>query len=398
MPDQLRKAKSKKGSVQFKNTKGKLQIVFSYPVEIDGEIQRKRFYISTGYDDTPLNRHRVGDTVRSLQRDIDYGEVDLSLHKYKPVASLTTISRLSPNSSPNTPIQTQPNLAELWEKYAAFKKSQVSPSTYLKDFGKVRNHIAKLPTTSLEDATAIRDWLLANLTPNAAKRCLTQIKACCCWAYDEGVIEDNPFMQMRVKVPKSQGESHDINPFSKAERDLIIKTFAADPHYGHYTNFVRFMFFTGTRPSEAIALKWKRITDSVIQLRDAVVVSEQGLVLKEGLKTQRKRDFPLTPDVQEILMDAKPEHCDPEGLIFPSPNGKFIDQHNFANRAWKAILNKCGVPYRKPYQCRHTFISLCAEENMNSLAIARWTGTSMKMIENHYGATNLTNIRPPTLQ
>ncbi len=31
----VRKPKGKKGSVQFKNTKGRLQIVFSYPVEVD---------------------------------------------------------------------------------------------------------------------------------------------------------------------------------------------------------------------------------------------------------------------------------------------------------------------------------------------------------------------------
>jgi hypothetical protein len=52
-----------KGAVQFKTTKGRLQIVFSYPIEENGEIKRKRFYISTGYDDTPLNRQQVGGTV-----------------------------------------------------------------------------------------------------------------------------------------------------------------------------------------------------------------------------------------------------------------------------------------------------------------------------------------------
>jgi len=90
------RSKSKKGSVQFKNTKGRLQIVFSYPVELDGEVQRKRFYISTGFDDTPLSRQRVGDTVRAIQRDIDYGEVDLSLQKYQTVGSLTTVSPFPP--------------------------------------------------------------------------------------------------------------------------------------------------------------------------------------------------------------------------------------------------------------------------------------------------------------
>ncbi|MDZ8108217.1 MAG: hypothetical protein RM338_21705 [Nostoc sp. DedQUE12a] len=83
--------------------------------------------------------------------------------------------------------------------------------------------------------------------------------------------------------------------------------------------------------------------------------------------------------------------------MFKSPKGKFIDHHNFANRAWKSILTKCNVPYRKSYQTRHTFISLCVKAHINSTAIGRWTGTSAKMIDNHYGATNFTNLRPPNL-
>jgi integrase len=39
------KTKGGKGSVQFKTTKGRLQIVFSYPIQENGEIKRKRFYI-----------------------------------------------------------------------------------------------------------------------------------------------------------------------------------------------------------------------------------------------------------------------------------------------------------------------------------------------------------------
>ncbi|MBC6436392.1 hypothetical protein FM036_46860 [Nostoc sp. HG1] len=88
-------------------------------------------------------------------------------------------------------------------------------------------------------------------------------------------------------------------------------------------------------PSEVIGLQWKHITERVIQFRQAVVVSKQGLVLKEGLKTQCKRDFPITPEVKAILDDIKSEAIDPEAFIFRSPRGKFIDQHNFANRSWQ---------------------------------------------------------------
>ncbi|MFB2896696.1 Arm DNA-binding domain-containing protein [Aerosakkonemataceae cyanobacterium BLCC-F50] len=351
----------------------------------------KRHYISTGLADTPANRKLAELQASEIEKDILSQEFDETLQKYQPQSALSTVTPITPIRKP------KPLLDELWDKYSEFKKPQVSPSTYAKDFSKHRNHIAKLPTRSLDEASAIRDYLLSNLTPNAAKRCLIQFKACCNWGLSEGIIDTNPFAKMNIKVPKGLSEEQDITPFTKEERDLIISTFASDRYYNHYTNYVRFLFFTGCRPSEAIALKWKFVTKNVIQFRESVVVSEDGLVLKEGLKTQRKRDFPINSEVQAILDEIRPEIVDPESFIFFSPKGKFIDQHNFSTRAWKSILAKCDIPYRKSYQTRHTFISLCVEANINSTAIGRWTGTSAKMIDNHYGATNFTNLKPPDL-
>ncbi|GAB1544170.1 site-specific integrase [Scytonema sp. NUACC21] len=297
-----------------------------------------------------------------------------------------------------TPIQKpKPQLDVLWDKYSEFKKPRVSPSTYAKDFIKHRNHIAKLPTRSLEEVSAIRDYLVSNLSPNAAKRCLIQLKACCNWAKEEGLIDDNPFASLKIKLPNGDSEEREIKPFSKEERNLIIRTFSNDRYYSYYTHYVCFLFFTGCRPSEAIALKWKHITDSVIQFRESVVISGDGLVLKKGLKTQVQRDFPINTELKTILEEIRPEQVNLEALVFTSPKGKFIDHHNFSNRAWKAILTKCNIPYRKSYYTRHTFISLCMEEHINSTVIGRWTGTSTKMIDNHYAASNFTNLRPPEL-
>ena len=383
MYSQTPTGQASKGSVVIINSNGRLQLRFSYG--------GKRHYISIGLPDSPTNRKLAELRASEIEKDILYERFDATLQKYKPNTSLSTITPVTPIS------KFKPELDELWKSYSEFKKPQVSPSTYAKDFTRHRNHIAKLPTRSLNEASTIRDWLLGNLTPNAAKRCLTQIKACCNWAMDEGLIDTNPFGFMKIKLPKGAYEEQDINPFTKEERDLIINTFASDRYYSYYTSYIRFLFFTGCRPSEAIALKWKHINNSVIQFKSSVVISEDGLVLKEGLKTQKKRNFPLTPEVKTILKDIRPETVNPESLIFVSPKGKFIDHHNFSNRAWKSILAKCNIPYRKSYQTRHTFISLCMEVNINSTAIGRWTGTSAKMIDHHYGATNFNNLRPPNL-
>jgi hypothetical protein len=55
---------------------------------------------------------------------------------------------------------------------------------------------------------------------------------------------------VKIKAPK--GLSEDVNPFTKEERDRIITAFETDRYYHHYTNYVRFLFFTGCCPSEAI--------------------------------------------------------------------------------------------------------------------------------------------------
>jgi integrase len=88
----------------------------------------------------------------------------------------------------------QPPLSELWDKYTEFKRPGLSPSILAKDYGKVSRCInVHLPTRSLDGSIAIRDWLVANQTPNAVKRYLTQLSACCDWATKSQMISHNPF-------------------------------------------------------------------------------------------------------------------------------------------------------------------------------------------------------------
>ena len=373
--------KNTKGTPSLESYQGRLRIRF----RVNG--QQKTF--SLGLADTDENRIKGESIARQMQLDILSGNFDSTLGKYKPHTHLTVVEAIKPKAGLD--------LVQLWNKYSEFKKPQVSPSTYIKDFTKHRNHINKFPSKSLEDAALIRDYLLANLTPNAAKRVLTQLKASCDWGVEEKLIPTNPFSGMKIKAPKGLSEESEVNPFTKEERDLIIKTFENNRYYCHYTPYVKFLFYTGCRPSEAIALQWKHIEKNIIVFKQSVVVSENGLELKEGLKTQKKRNFPINSDLESILNSMKTENTNPEDFIFTSPKGKFIDQHNFTTRAWKSILEECKIPYRKAYQTRHTYISLCVESHINSTAIGRWTGTSSKMIDNNYGATNFTNVRPPSL-
>lgn len=385
MYTQSNKRKASKGSVQIKTSNGRLQLVFSYG--------GKRHYLSLGFDDTPQDRKLAEMKAREIELDMLSGHFT-GVDKYKPQSAFSTIDPVTPIFTPKS------NLDELWEKYVEFKRPQVSQTTIARDYKKYRSHISRLPSTSLDDAVQIRDWLLANLTPNAAKRCLTNISACCDWAMKSGLVDANPFWGMAVEVKLSKGpesEATDIHSFTRKEREKIIQAFKSNRYYSHYASLIEFLFFTGCRPSEAIALQWKHINDKFITIEQAITYSETGLAKKSGLKTQERRRFPINGQLRSLLNLIKPEDCSPDDYLFPSPEGKFIDLNNFRNRAWKAILESLpGIEYRKLYQTRHTFITLCLEADIDAKDVARWVGNSPEVIYRHY-AGNKRDLQVPEL-
>ena len=107
---------------------------------------------------------------------------------------------------------------------------------------------------------AIRDHLVANLSPNTAKRVLTNLSACCDWAVESGLIASNAFqgMAVRIQLPKAErGEEYNIDSFSRTERDAIIQAFEEDKYYSYYAPLVKILFFTGMRPNTVqLRIEW----------------------------------------------------------------------------------------------------------------------------------------------
>ncbi len=204
--------KSSKGTVQIKTSNDRLQLVF--------RIAGKRYYLSTGFTDSIANRKVAEMKARQIELDIMSGNFDPTLAKYKPEALL---HKVTPSITPIVAT----SLVDLWENYVEFKRSSLSPSTLAKDIKRISRCLdIELPVKTIGDgnAIAIRDWLIANKTPNTCKRILTQISACCDWAVKSQLIEKNPFEDMAgdIKIPKGEKEETDINAFTQEERDTPI--------------------------------------------------------------------------------------------------------------------------------------------------------------------------------
>jgi integrase len=375
--------KATAGSIKVKDSNNRLQLVFTHG--------GKRHYISLGLTNTPINRKLAQEQAFQIQRDIEYGEFDPTYERYRVQSALTTVS------PPSTIPVSLPKLPELWARYVKAKRSGKSPAT-IRMYGWVTNHLDRCPYKLPNEPQAVFDWLVSNIPADSAKRVMMHLSACCKWAKKSGLIDSDPFygMASEIKLKKASNEEMEINPFSREERDRIIAAFKSNRYYRHYAPLVEFLFFTGCRPSEALALQWKHITSSAINFEQALIYSGK-LVLKEGLKTQKARKFPINTQLSELLYLIKPTQVNLDALIFPSPKNKFIDWHNFTNRAWKSVLATLpDIEYRNPYQTRHTFCSLCREADIASLQIAKWVGNSAAMIDRVY-AKAVDYIQVPNL-
>jgi integrase len=370
------------GTPTIRNSNGSLQIIFN---PRDGS--KKRKCLSLGLPESKQNRIFAELTVKRIQNDILAGHFNGELSKYKPQASGNVKEVVLVESI---------SIRDLWDSYTEYKRPQLSQTTIAVDYERVSTYIDRFPTTLFSEAVVVRDWLLNNTTPGQAKRILKGLSACGKWAVKSRIITSNSFDGMAADLSTGKGDDElDINPFSIEERDLIIQKFWADG--SHYAPLVEFLFRTGCRPSEAIALQKKHFAPGykTITFEQAITIGEnKRLAIKQGLKTQKKRMFPCGEGLKIFLESIDPQTINPDAFIFKSPKGKFVDFQNFAVREWKPTLTALGVGFRNPYQTRHSYITFCLDSGMNAKDVAKLVGNSPEIIFKHYLGSKKDLIAP----
>lgn len=150
--------------------------------------------------------------------------------------------------------------------------------------------------------------------------------------------------------------------------------------------------YTGLRPSEWTALEWRDVDrkEGVIRVERAF---SYGKV--KALKTKEsRRRVPLGARAADALASV-PRRLDTR-LVFPGPRGAHIDLRNWRKREWQPACEsaglwvrppkgKTGPPCPRPYDLRHSFISWALAAGLPTLDVARFAGTSTRMIDLTYG-------------
>jgi integrase len=243
----------------------------------------------------------------------------------------------------------------------------------------------ELTDVTRQDVSAVK-VAVRDLQPQRQRQVLNLCRA----AWDVAGVVPNPWQGSTKGLPRQERKAP--KPFTKQEESAIIAAFEAPqirrgdgnlyPNpYVWYAPLVRFLLATGLRPGEARALRWEHVAPacSAITVTDSMGTGNKP---KGKTKTQgSRRTLALNTEARGVLIAITAERT---GIVFPSPDGGYIDQHNFCTRAWTVCLSVAGVEYRSPYNCRKTALTKWVSGGMPLNHVAALGGTSIAMLSTHY--------------
>lgn len=317
-----------------------------------------------------------------IYSDVIAGIFDETLEKYYVDADLTqrnqAIALIDQSSQPENVVMLQ-----LFYEFAEFKSKTLAKNSMI-DYERCISKLIRCPYSRVSEAVQIIQWLVDDHTgqsTSSTEKHWKLINAACKWAVVAGKLATNPFQNLKTLIPKTKASSQqsDVNPFSLIDSAKIIQAFQESKYYSHYALLVEFLFSTGCRPEEALALQGKHLEERHVTFCQRL--THDGSI-EQGTKTQRQRRIKISLTLADRL---RSQFTTPDEFIFKAKNGGLVDWHNFTNRAWKGILESLpDIQYRNPYQMRHTFITNAIKSGKDSVVVARYVGNSPSIIAKRY--------------
>ena len=157
--------------------------------------------------------------------------------------------------------------------------------------------------------------------------------------------------KIRYKKKKS-------NALSIAEQDELFARLESS----RIKYLVLFYIFTGVRRAEATNLLWSDIN------------FQEGTILIRGTKTEKSdRTILLSPDVEKILNGQRKQIEADKGTRFESKSPEKVFDYSpcYISQAFKKLCPKHHL-----HDLRHTFITRCAESEMNVAVCQQLVGHS----------------------
>ena len=176
-----------------------------------------------------------------------------------------------------------------------------------------------------------------------------------------GVRKPSPRRRRHIEPPSPQIVEH-------IRQHLLAKDRFDD------AMLVSILAYAGLRPGEALALRWKHVRERTLLIQDAVAAGEI-----KTTKTGRTRSVlllePLRTDLDAYR--ATTVGALPETLLFADADLQpWSDDRwrNWRRRIFSPAATAAGVAGTRPYDLRHSFVSLLIHEGRNVVDVAAQAG------------------------
>lgn len=253
------------------------------------------------------------------------------------------------------------------------------------------------------DHIMLQDWVQSVLSPALHNKTIREVITILRQVFrlyrTRNQVAHDPTEGLGVRLP----DPDDPDPFTRDEIRRILET----PTKRRMEQLlIQFMVWAGPRLSEAIALAWE---DVDLKRGEVTFARSNVRGIYKSTKTRRStRKLQLLKPALEALREmealsggmrpSKVKVVDRDNktqrdrsLRFVFLNTQTLEPHandfSVRDRFFKAHLNKAGVRYRGPNQCRHTFASQILSSGAVSVDwVANYMGhTSSAMVWRHYG-------------
>jgi integrase len=330
----------------------------------------------TGLADTPENRRKVEARAQVISDEIEAGTFNYL--RWFPHGNKVDLVRPKAEAAPV-------GVREYAERWLPQKSSGFVRKSRVRDYRRHLKHI--LPVVGDLLLADVRLTVLERLRHRLHERGLSvktirnivdgTFRALYRDARREGLVDSDPFIGL--EWPRLPGRAPD--PYTEEERDELLNYFRGRKRL--YYPFVLTAFWTGARPSELVGLRW-----GDVDLRAGKLLIRRSRTFGEdnAPKTRgSERTIDLAPFVVDVLRAEKPLHVRDDDFVFLNPEARPIDVKVFTQWTWNPALRRLNLRPRKFYATRHTFISVALTRGWNLKALAEYCGTSVAMIERHYG-------------
>jgi integrase len=197
-----------------------------------------------------------------------------------------------------------------------------------------------------------------------ANRNFTTLRAMLNLAYKEGLVNSDRAWKGVDRFKNPDGSRKDYLNAKQVKRLLEVTD-------GNFHDLLKAAILTGARYGELCRLKAGDLDKS------------NGLLNIPYGKTG-SRTFPLTDSTKEFFVEMAKSKLPDAPLLTRDGAGPWRKSDQI--KPMKEAVNNTGLPNSVVfYTLRHSFIADVIDQNMNVFDIAKITGTSIEMIDKHYG-------------